>query len=733
MASNKRSSSLHSLILKRSKLKSPNVQPKSEVKDVQVSYLDFSNYSHFTYKLMSSGDSTLITPSNKWKNSYKWTETLSKLNNEVFNHQSFKGLQEEIMNAVLSGEDALVIMPTGAGKSLTYQLTGIVTRGLTIVVQPLLSLIKDQMIKMRTARIYALELNSSQTMNIQNSVYEELENNPEVKFLFVTPETLAKSDRLAKVLEKLYNNQWIARLVCDEAHCIVQWGRDFRPDYLKLKTFRIKYKDIPMLALTASGTKEMQKEISYLLGLRSPILFSAGFNRQNLNYVVRDKTQHINMDIGNFIQMNHMHNSGIIYCNFIKDCEFLARVLKHNYKISCAHYHSEMAPEMKTLIHEKWLSGEIKVVVATSAFALGIDKKDVRFVIHYSLTESLELYYQETGRAGRDEVISDCILYYKYEDKGKLESLTNSRTQDIHKILEYCETVNMCRRKIILDYFGEDFDPHQCGKMCDNCKFKKEYVEIDVTPFVKTFLADIKDLRGASRTMLQYSEILRGFKSRSDALRMSSKCFGILKDWNKKNTERLLRMLVFKKIIGEERVKLLNNGGYYKIVPGQEFNRFLYQNITLTMAFRSDMHNIPSLHEENEEDDLSEIKDQIENFEETKILSTPNDNLDDGILIDLYSELSNKKSFDAITPNQPIIKICNNQREDKKNINNGSCDAQNIMVKAMNNNSGNEGLKPEGNKKSYKFSVDFNDILGSTSILKRKLPVEGIKSKEIKK
>ena len=278
---------------------------------------------------------------------------ISELNFQVFGYQVFKEFQLEIINAVMSGEDILVLMPTGSGKTLTYQLPGLISEGLTIVIQPLISLITDQVNKLQNYKIPVVVLNSTQDISQQDEAIKRIEYDPEVKFLYITPEKLAQSARMHEILQNLYKNERISRLVIDEAHCIDQWGNDFRPDYLKLRDFRLKFPDIPIIALTASASLSVKTEISKILLLKDPLLFTTGFNRPNFVYEVREKKANINQDIGNFIINRHPNESGIIYCNFIKDCEYLSKVLKHNYKLSCGFYHGELSSDKRNHIYRQ--------------------------------------------------------------------------------------------------------------------------------------------------------------------------------------------------------------------------------------------------------------------------------------------------------------------------------------------------------------------------------------------
>jgi bloom syndrome protein len=460
-----------------------------------------------------------------------------------------------------------VILPTGSGKSLTYQLPSLLTRGVTVIVQPLLSLMQDQASKMTSLQLKTIQFNSNLNLNEQSSELQRLYQDKEVKMLFTSPEMLKKSEKLLETLENLYHEQRLARLVIDEAHCICQWGKDFRPDYLKISQFRERFPRVPIMALSASSTNESISEIAKNLKMKDPVLFSLGYNRPNLFYEVRTKRKTVNSDIGNFIVANHENDAGLVYCNFKSDCEVLTKVLKFTFKLKAATYHADMTKEKKEEVYRKWMGGEVNVIVGTLAFGLGIDKSNVRFVVHYSLPESLERFYQETGRAGRDGVSSNCLLFYSYDDKPKALNMKEFAKVDCYKMIEFCENQFLCRRKVLMEFFGQPFDAKECKNMCDNCKKPKEFKCVDFTSEAKALVYDLGRNRDGFSTVRQIVEVIRGSASRNLIEVKDLKSFGMFKGWSEKNLERFVRKLIFKEVLSEVPVKT-QYGSYSKLIPG---------------------------------------------------------------------------------------------------------------------------------------------------------------------
>ncbi len=400
---------------------------------------------------------------------------------EYFGFNNFKGQQEAIIENVLKGNNSFVIMPTGGGKSLCYQLPALMMKGTAIVVSPLIALMKNQVDVIRNIdgnHSIAHYLNSSLSKGDVKKVKEDLVA-VKTKLLYVAPETLTKEENI-----EFFKNLDISFVAIDEAHCISEWGHDFRPEYRRLKTIVRQIADVPIMALTATATPKVQYDIQKNLGMMDAKIFKVSFNRPNLFYEVRPKTKDIIKDIVMFIKENP-GKSGIIYCLSRKKVEEIAESLKVN-GINALPYHAGMEASARARNQDMFLMEDADVIVATIAFGMGIDKPDVRFVIHHDIPKSLEGYYQETGRAGRDGGEGHCLTYYSYSDIEKLEKFLHGKpvaeqeigNQLLQEIVSYSET-SICRRKFILFYFGEIYESEECSinKKCDNCRDPKEHYE----------------------------------------------------------------------------------------------------------------------------------------------------------------------------------------------------------------------------------------------------------------
>jgi len=414
---------------------------------------------------------------------------------EYFGFETFKGNQEAIIENLLAEHDTFVLMPTGGGKSLCYQLPARLMEGTAIVISPLIALMKNQVDAMRS---YSEEdgiahfLNSSLTKQAIEEVKTDVRNG-RTKLLYVAPESLTKEENVA-----FLKDVPISFYAIDEAHCISEWGHDFRPEYRNIRPIINRIGVRPIIALTATATPKVQHDIQKNLGMTEAAVFKSSFNRYNLYYEVRPKTKDVDREIIKFIKANE-GKSGIIYCLSRKKVEELAEVLRLN-DIKALPYHAGMESQVRSNNQDAFLSEDVDVIVATIAFGMGIDKPDVRFVIHYDIPKSLEGYYQETGRAGRDGGEGKCITFYSRKDLDKLEKFMQGKPiaeQEIGKQLlletrDYAES-SVCRRRSLLHYFGESYDRDNCGN-CDNCLKPKKRVEAS------------EDLRAAIETILVLRE-----------------------------------------------------------------------------------------------------------------------------------------------------------------------------------------------------------------------------------
>ncbi|KAL0335240.1 UNVERIFIED_CONTAM: ATP-dependent DNA helicase Q-like 4A [Sesamum radiatum] len=521
-------------------------------------------------------------------------------NKKVFGNHSFRPNQREVINATMSGYDVFVLMPTGGGKSLTYQLPALVCPGITLVISPLVSLIQDQIMHLLQANIPAAYLSANMEWTEQEILRELNSDYCKYKLLYVTPEKVAKrtadvtgmvpvhlrvfsvvggslaaleifwlllvfktnrSDALLRQLERLHARESLARIVIDEAHCVSQWGHDFRPDYQGLGILKQKFPTIPVLALTATATMSVKEDVVQALGLVNCIVFRQSFNRPNLRYSVVPKTKKCVEDIDKFIRENHFDECGIVYCLSRMDCEKVAEKLQE-FGHKAAFYHGSMDSAQRAMTQKQWSKDEINIICATVAFGMGINKPDVRFVIHHSLPKSIEGYHQECGRAGRDGQPSSCVLYYSYSDYIRVKHMISQgeqtpfasgynrgSTAPSGRLLE-TNTENLLR---MLIHFGEKFDSLNCQKTCDNCSKNQSCVEKDVTEIAKQLVELVKITRQQFSTA-HLLEVYRGSlsqfvkKHRHETLSLH----GAGKHLAKGEASRVLRHLVVEDILVED-------------------------------------------------------------------------------------------------------------------------------------------------------------------------------------
>ena len=417
-----------------------------------------------------------------------------------FGFDNFKGNQEAIIKNVLAGKDTFVLMPTGGGKSLCYQLPALLMEGTAIVVSPLIALMKNQVDAIRSFSVdngIAHYLNSSLTKSAVESVKADVRSG-KTKLLYVAPESFAKEENI-----EFLKTVKVSFIAIDEAHCISEWGHDFRPEYRNIKPVVGQLgNNIGIIALTATATKKVQQDIQKCLDMTNADVFMSSFNRENLFYEVRPKTDNIDREIITLITREFSGQSGIIYCLSRKKVDELTETLKVN-NISALAYHAGMETGLRSENQDLFLFKKVDVIVATIAFGMGIDKPDVRFVIHYDMSKSLEGYYQETGRAGRDGNPGRCIAFYSKKDLQKLEKFMQKKSaseqeigrQLLRETAEYAET-SLCRRRVLLHYFGEEYTNDNCGK-CDNwLKQNNQKNQVDAKGLLTTVLDTVNALNG---------------------------------------------------------------------------------------------------------------------------------------------------------------------------------------------------------------------------------------------
>ena len=465
---------------------------------------------------------------------------------KYFGYDEFRPLQEEVIANVLDHQDSLVIMPTGGGKSLCYQLPALRLNGITLVVSPLIALMKDQVDSLKAIGIRAEFINSTMNYNEMSRVRSEAMRG-ELKILYVSPERLTLD-----TFRTFLSNLKVSLVAVDEAHCISEWGHDFRPDYRELGALRRNMSDVPFIALTATATPRVRDDIVAQLGLKSPKRFVASFNRANLTYEVRTKRNP-------FAQLAELleerpNQAAIIYCHSRKETEEIAVDLRQ-LGFAAKAYHAGMDTEMRRRTQEGFIAGDFPIIVATIAFGMGIDKPDVRLVVHYSIPKSLESYYQETGRAGRDGLPSDCILLYSYSDKSRQEffisrtddQLERKKSQDkLDHVVEFCQ-LRTCRRRYLLDYFGDhsllnDSTENDC-QGCDIFSTPRE--EFDATIISQKIMSAV--IRTGERFGIGHvSAVLRGGRTKRirDLGHDTLSVFGIVNDRTDDDIKELTRLLI---------------------------------------------------------------------------------------------------------------------------------------------------------------------------------------------
>ncbi|THK32960.1 ATP-dependent DNA helicase Q1 [Diachasma alloeum] len=420
------------------------------------------------------------------RDDFPWSKDLLDALTKVFRIKRFRELQKAAINAILSKEDTILVMPTGGGKSLCYQLPAVIGKGVTIVISPLLALMEDQLHGLEKINVKAGMMNPKSDKTVTKSIMDALEGKDDgLKLVYITPEYMKKSKRFMAKLQKAFNMKLLELFAIDEIHCCSTWGHDFRPDYQFLGCLKDMFPGVPILGLTATAPAKIINDVQKMLDIQGCLVLRASFNRPNLFYEVRrkpaDKEVCLSM-LANLLKTRFADMSGIIYTTTIKDAEQLTSDLRDKgLKLGC--YHAMLEPEVRSKIYQRWITGEYQAVVATIAFGLGIDKPDVRFVIHHCVSKSMENFYQESGRAGRDGKKAACIVLYRLADIFRLSTMVigdKVGLQNLYKVLEYCLEPGTCRRSLIAKHFEENWRQEDCAEMCDHCRRPKKSKETDI-------------------------------------------------------------------------------------------------------------------------------------------------------------------------------------------------------------------------------------------------------------
>lgn len=552
----------------------------------------------------------------KWRKVHKESKLVYHINASLFKNKQFRTHQLEIINAALAGEDVFVLMPTGGGKSLCYQCCALVRPGITVVISPLVSLMQDQVYNLAISNVGAICLNASSTADELQNAYRCFQakdgDKAPAQIVYITPEKYAKSGRIRSEMKKCRSAGMLSRVVIDEAHCVSEWGHDFRPDYKMLGSLKTELDNVPIMALTATATSRVRKDIRQILHIPNSYIFVQSFNRPNLMYEVRIKKKAYQEDVIKFIKEKYKGETGIVYCLSKHRCEDMAESLSKE-GINARPYHAGLDDDVRRRNQDDWSNDKIHVICATIAFGMGINKPDVRFVVHDSLPKSMEGYYQESGRAGRDGKLSHCILYYTYRDKTTHDKMAEEDLKDkkqrmrgadlleaetqrinlrhnLNSMVSYCESTNDCRRQLQMAYFGEHFQVARCKNTCDNCWSGKtgSAEEVDISTEAEAFVNIVEHFHQMDqiKSITFMTKLFRGSQAKECHGYGDIKGFGAGKKMKETDAERLYRLLAQKEIVketSENNTSSVYGGTMTTLSPGP--NRHLLRTEGLQMAF----------------------------------------------------------------------------------------------------------------------------------------------------